>query len=132
MLAVAANLILSMLLWEKYAHEGLAFSVSAAAWVEWALLYWLYVRKTGAPGSADLRAMGLVLTAGAGMALFLAVAMWPLDLETWQQNLVAAVAGAAAGGVVYVAICYALHIEELTEVVAQVRSGLRRVSSARA
>ena len=37
-LAVVVNLVLSMLLWEKYAHEGLAFSVSAAAWVEWALL----------------------------------------------------------------------------------------------
>ena len=55
--AVVVNLVLSGLLWGRYGHEGLAFSVSAASWLEWAVLYRLYAQRTGASVAADLRAM---------------------------------------------------------------------------
>jgi len=120
--AVVLNLALSAFLWEEYGHEGLAFAVATASWFEWALLYWLFVRRTGAETAADLRAIGLVALCGAGMALFLAISLAPLDLGTWRENLVVAVAGAIAGGAVYGALANALGIEELREAVARVTS----------
>jgi putative peptidoglycan lipid II flippase len=124
--AVGLNLALSAVLWEEYGTEGLAFAVSTAAWFEWALLYWLYVRRTGAETTADLRAIALVAIAGAGMALFLALGMWPLEFGTRRENLVGALAGVAAGGLVYVALARALGVEELSEAVDRLRSRFAR------
>ena len=124
--AVALNLVLSAVLWERYEHEGLAFAVSAASWFEWALLYWFYARRTGAEVSADLRAMGIVAVCGATMALFLAVTLAPLDAGTWRENLVVAIAGAVAGGAVYAAMANWLGVEELGEAVSRVRDRLAR------
>ncbi len=47
-IAVGANLALSALLWNPFHQNGLAFSLSAAAWLEWSLLYFFYLKRTGA------------------------------------------------------------------------------------
>lgn len=125
-LAVVLNLLLSALLWERYRHEGLAFSVSAASWLEWVLLYVLYVRRTGAEVAGDLRAIGVVAVCGAGMALFLAVALAPMEFGSWSENLVAATAGAAAGALVYAGLANLFGIEELSEAASRVKSRLGR------
>jgi putative peptidoglycan lipid II flippase len=124
--AVVLNIVVSASLWHRYHHEGLAFSVSAAAWFEWSLLYVLYVRRTGAEAAGDLKALALTAVCGAVMALFLAVTLSPLDLATWRQNLVVAFAGAAAGTAVYAGMASWLRIPELTEAVARVRARLSR------
>ena len=124
--AVALNLVLSAVLWERYGHEGLAFAVSTASWLEWTLLYWLYTRRTGAEAAADLQAMGTVAVCGGAMALFLAVSLAPLDAGTWRENLIVAVAGGCAGAAVYAGMAHWLGIGELREAVARVRGRLGR------
>jgi putative peptidoglycan lipid II flippase len=125
-LAVSLNLVLSALLWDRYEHEGLAFSVAAASWLEWALLYWLYARRTGADVASDLRAMAVVAVCGAGMALFLAVALAPLDSTTWRENLLVALAGALSGAAVFAALANLFRVEELSEAAARISSRFRR------
>ncbi len=124
--AVALNLVLSAILWDRYQHEGLAFSVSAASWLEWCLLYWLYARRTGAEVTTDLRAMATIAICGAGMALFLAIGLAPIELSSWRENLVVAVAGAVAGGAVYAALANWFGVGELSEAVERVTARLRR------
>ena len=124
--AVALNLGLSAFLWGRYEHEGLAFAVSAASWLEWVLLYWLYTRRTGAEVADDLRAIGIVAVCGAGMALFLAVLLSPLDTGSWRENLVVALAGSVAGAAVYAALANWLAVPELGEAVARVRARVGR------
>ncbi len=43
--AVAVNVVLKILLMDRYAQVGLAFATSIGAWVNFALLIWLAVRK---------------------------------------------------------------------------------------
>ncbi len=124
--AVVLNVVVSALLWDRFEHEGLAFSVSLAAWFEWGALYWLYVRRTGAPAAADLRAIATVALSAGLMALFLAVALSPLELATWRDNLVVACAGAVAGAAVYAAIANWLKIPELGEAVNRIASRVGR------
>ncbi|MBK6318567.1 MAG: murein biosynthesis integral membrane protein MurJ [Dehalococcoidia bacterium] len=124
--AVVVNLVLSGLLWGRYGHEGLAFSVSAASWLEWAVLYRLYAQRTGASVAADLRAMATVAVCGAGMALFLAVGLAPMEQGSWGENLVVAVAGAAAGAAVYAGLANLLHVEEIGEAVRRVSARFSR------
>jgi putative peptidoglycan lipid II flippase len=124
--AVALNLVLSAVLWDRYQHEGLAFAVSTASWLEWVLLYWLYVRRVGSTVATDLRAMATVAVCGAGMSLFLAVGLLPLELDSWRENLVVAIAGGVAGGAVYAALANLLGVEELGEAVQRVTARLRR------
>jgi putative peptidoglycan lipid II flippase len=124
--AVVVNLVLSGLLWGRYGHEGLAFSVSAASWLEWAVLYRLYAQRTGASVAADLRAMATVAVCGAGMALFLAVGLAPMEQGSWDENLVVAVAGAAAGAAVYAGLANLLHVEEIGEAVRRVNARFSR------
>lgn len=124
--AVLLNIVVSAGLWHRYHHEGLAFSVSAAAWFEWSLLYVLYARRTGAETAGDLKALGLTAVCGAAMAFFLALALSPLELSTWRENLVVAVAGAAAGAAFYAAVASWLRVPELTEAVDRVRAKVGR------
>ena len=119
--AVVLNLALSAVLWDRYEHEGLAFAVSTASWMEWALLYWLYIRRTGAEAAPDLRAMALVAICAAGMAVFLSVFLAPLDLGTWRENLVVALAGAVAGAAVYAGLANLLGVADLRQAWRRVR-----------
>jgi putative peptidoglycan lipid II flippase len=122
--AVVLNLVVSALLWQRFEHEGLAFSVSLAAWCEWTALYLLYVRRTGASAAADLRAIGVVALAAGVMALFLAVTLSPLDLASWRDNLVVAFAGGVAGAAVYAGMANWLRVPELRTALEQLSARL--------
>ncbi|HNM76847.1 MAG TPA: lipid II flippase MurJ, partial [Tepidiformaceae bacterium] len=125
-LAVALNVVVSALLWRRFEHEGLACSVSLAAWFEWSALYVLYTRRTGASALEDLRAIGVVAVCGAVMALFLAVTVGPLALASRLDNLVVAVAGATAGAAVYGAMANWLRVPELAAVIERFEARLGR------
>ena len=125
-LTVALNFILSALLWEEYEYRGLAFAVAASSWLEWALLYALYLRRTGASAAADLSAIARFALCGAGMTLFLALAFLPFDDATPSQQAVIAVAGGIAGAAVYAGMAHWLGIEELREAVSRLGGRLGR------
>jgi len=120
--AVILNLALSAVLYERYEHEGLAFAVSASSWVEWGLLYILYVRRTGARAGDDLRGIAHMAMCAATMALFLALALAPLDDAGRTANVLAGVSGAVAGAIVYVATARWLAVEELAEASQRLRA----------
>lgn len=124
--AVVLNLVVSAALWHRFEHEGLAFSVSLAAWFEWAALYALYSRRTSAPAADDLRAIGSVALAASVMALFLALMLSPLELTSWRDNLVVAVAGATAGAAVYAGMSHWLKVPELGSAIEQLSARLNR------
>jgi len=120
-LAVFANLVLSALLWDRFEHEGLAFAVSASAWIEWAFLYFFYVRRTGDSPVDDLQALARFAFCGAAMAIFLALALWPFDQASRLDHVVVALAGAVAGGAAYAAAASWFRLPELTETAARFR-----------
>jgi putative peptidoglycan lipid II flippase len=128
--AVALNMVVSAFLWNRFEREGLAFSISLAAWFEWTLLYVFYVRRTGAEAASDLRAIGVLGVCAAGMALFLAVTLAPLGLGSWRDNLVVAGAGTVAGLAVYVALANWLRIPELQEAFERITARFGRGSAA--
>jgi putative peptidoglycan lipid II flippase len=124
--AVVVNFVLSALLWDRYEHRGLAFAVSMSSWLEWALLYVAYARRTRAPVLEDLNAISRFAICGAVMALFIAVPFVVFDTQTRFQNGVVAIAGAVAGGAVYVALANLLRVPELEEAVERLRERFRR------
>lgn len=120
-IAVAFNLSLSAALWQRFETEGLAFSVSTAAWLEWGLLYWLYTRRTGADAAGDLRAIATIAVCGGVMALVLAAGFAPFELEGWSDHLVVGLAGAVAGGAIYAGMANLLGVAELREAASRLR-----------
>jgi putative peptidoglycan lipid II flippase len=124
--AVLLNVVVSALLWQRFEREGLAFSISLAAWCEWAALYFFYCRRTHSPAADDLRAIGFVAVAAGAMALFLAVTLSPLDLAGWRDNLVVAVAGGIAGAAVYAGAANWLRVPELSEALGLLRRRMGR------
>lgn len=125
-MAVSLNFFLSAVLWQRYEYRGLAFAVSASAWLEWAMLYVLYLQRTGASAAADLAAIARYAVCGAVMALFLAIGLGAVDSGGSLQEAVIAVAGAVAGGAVYAGMANWLGIEELREASSRVRARFRR------
>jgi putative peptidoglycan lipid II flippase len=125
-LAVALNFGLSALLWDRFEREGLAFAVSAAAWFEWSALYWLYLRRTRASSAEELDAFARIAFCGGAMAVALAVLLWPLDQGSRGEQLVVAVAGAAAGAAVYAGMAHWLGVPELREAAERVLTRVRR------
>lgn len=127
-MAVGLNLTLSALLWSDYGINGLAFSLAAAAWFEWVLLYWLFVRRAGSPVAEDLRAMAKYSFAGSIMALFLAVGFAWYEGGDRADAFVVGIAGSIAGVAVYAAMARVMRIPELDEAVERVRARLGRRS----
>ncbi|MGE5597270.1 MAG: murein biosynthesis integral membrane protein MurJ [Hyphomicrobiales bacterium] len=123
--AVALNFVLSALLWQRFEHEGLAFAVSASSWLEWTLLYAWYVRRTGASAASDLAAIARFALCGAVMALVLAIAFRPFDVQSRFDDAVVAMAGAVAGAAIYAGMAALLGIEELGEAVTRVTARFR-------
>jgi putative peptidoglycan lipid II flippase len=124
--AMFLNLGLSAAFYRPFGIEGLAFAVSAAAWVEWGVLYALYLRKAGAPADVDLRAMALYAVAAAVMALVLAVGFAPFgEMGRFELGLVA-VSGAVAGLCVYLGMAAFLRIPEFEEAVGRVCARMGR------
>ena len=124
--AVALNLILSAALWGRFGVEGLAFSVSAAAWLEWVALWWWLSLRTGRSPLPELHALALVAVCAAVMALFIAIGFGFTDRDGRFGNIVVALAGAAAGALVYAGAARLAGIEELDEAIARVASRFRR------
>jgi putative peptidoglycan lipid II flippase len=125
-LAVATNFVLSALLWKEYEYRGLAFAVSASSWLEWSLLYPLYLRRTGASAAADLRAVSRFALCGAVMTLFLAVMLLPIDDSSRVHQAVIALAGGIAGAAVYAGMAHWLGIEEWRQAADRIRARLGR------
>ncbi len=99
--AVAVNLGLSAALWSPFAHDGLAFAFSAAAWAEWIGVYWMYHRTTGAPVMPDLDAFVRYGLCAALMSLGLAFTFFVFETDTWLRGALLAAAGASAGALWY-------------------------------
>ncbi|KAA0237916.1 murein biosynthesis integral membrane protein MurJ [bacterium] len=112
--AMGFNLGLSALLWERFGLEGLAFAFAAAAWIEWASLYYLYLRRTGAAGAGDMDAFARIAFSGACMALFLAPATWWYDRGDRADSAIVAIAGSLAGAAFYAGMASLLRLPELT------------------
>ena len=125
-LAVAFNFALSSVLWSSYGPNVLALSVSLSSWIEWVLLYTLYVRRTGAAWSGDLMALARFAFCGSIMALFLAIAFLPFDTGGRIHEGLIALAGAASGLLVYVGMANWLGIDELQQATARLRARLHR------
>ncbi len=125
-MAVGLNLTLSALLWGEFGINGLAFSLSAAAWFEWVLLYWLFARRSGAPVADDLGAMARYSLAAAIMALFLAVGFAWYDAGDRAEAFVVGIAGSIAGFAVYAGMARLMRIPELDEVVERARERFGR------
>jgi putative peptidoglycan lipid II flippase len=128
-LAMVLNLVLSAALYQSFDHQGLAFAVSAAAWLEWVALYAIFHRRTGAPYVADLRAAALFTTSAAVMAFFLAVGFAPFGEANRAEQALIAMAGGIAGLLVYVAMCGWLQVEELKDAVQHAVRILRRADA---
>lgn len=118
---LAGNLVLSALLWERFEHEGLAFSLAAASWVEWLLLYAFYVRRIGAPLTNDLDAIGKFAVCGAVMALVVAVGHVAIDADGMAAATITTVALMTAGGAAYAAMAEFFQVPELLEVTSRAR-----------
>jgi putative peptidoglycan lipid II flippase len=120
------NLALSWLLWDVWEEEGLALAVSAASWVEWVLLYAVYIYRLRANPRPELLAIARFAFCAGVMTLFLALGFAWIDPETWLEHAAVAVCGAAAGAAVYAGMAAWLRIEELDEAWAQVRNRVRQ------
>jgi putative peptidoglycan lipid II flippase len=120
--AVVVNLLLSALLWGPFEHRGLAFSVSLASWLEWVVLYRLYCWRTGAAAEDDLRAFATFFLCASAMALVLALAFIPFDRSGRWDTIVLGVAGAVAGGCIYVGLARWLRVPELEEAGTRLRA----------
>ncbi|HKS91562.1 MAG TPA: murein biosynthesis integral membrane protein MurJ [Tepidiformaceae bacterium] len=126
--AVLFNLVLSAIVWKRYEHEGLAFSVSAASWLEWSLLYTFFAMRTGASMLSDLWAIGRIAVCGAAMTLFLSIAFHWFKGGGRLDFAVVAIFGAISGVIVYAAVAHAMGIHELRDAVERV---LGRIGRAR-
>lgn len=126
--AVIVNVVLSALLWERFGVEGLAASLAIASWLEWIFLYWLYALRTGSTGEAlrDLHAIARIALAAAAMALFLAVALPAVEGRGTAAAWVTTLAGAVAGGAVYLAVCILLRVREVDDARERLRAVLLR------
>jgi len=113
--AVLLNLALSATLVGPFEHEGLAFAISAASWVEWALLYAIYNRRTGAHPGSDLRILALFALSGALMSLGLSFTLVALEGRTWFDALLQAAAGSLAGAFLYHAFAALLRVPGFAE-----------------
>lgn len=124
--AVAFNLVLSAIVWKRYEHEGLAFSVSAASWLEWSLLYAFFAMRTGASILGDLGAMARYAVCAAIMTLFLSIGFHWFSGGGRLDFALVAIAGAIAGVLVYTAAAHAMGIHELRDAVQRVQGRLGR------
>ena len=126
--AVVVNIVLSALLWERFGVEGLAASLAIASWLEWIFLYWLYALRTGSTGEAlrDLHAIARIALAAAAMALFLGVVLPAIDGRGAAASWVTTLAGAVAGGAVYLAVCILLRVREVEDARDRLRAILLR------
>jgi putative peptidoglycan lipid II flippase len=123
--AVVTNLLLGAFLWQPYGVKGLAFAVSASAWVEWLGLYAFYLRRTGWSPAEELADLARIAVAGGVMGVAVALAVAAIGTGSRVDAAIAAAAGVGAGATTYAAMSLALGIPEMTEVTERVVSRLR-------
>lgn len=123
--AMLITLVLSALLWDRYGLEGLAFAVSAAAWVEWLGLYVILTRRLGANPWPDLSAIAEITFAASLMGLVVAATVALTTAGSAFQAAVIAFAGVAAGGLTYAALANALGLEELSAITSRLPARFR-------
>jgi putative peptidoglycan lipid II flippase len=123
--AVVTNLLLGAFLWQPYGVKGLAFAVSASAWVEWLGLYAFYLRRTGWSPAEELADLARIAVAGGVMGVAVALAVAAIGTGSGVDAAIAAAAGVGAGATTYAAMSLALGIPEMTEVTERVVSRLR-------
>jgi len=123
--AVVTNLLLGAFLWQPYGVKGLAFAVSASAWVEWLGLYAFYLRRTGWSPAEELADLARIAVAGGVMGVAVALAVAAIGTGSRVDAAIAAGAGVGAGATTYAAMSLALGIPEMTEVTERVVSRLR-------
>ena len=119
--AVVMNLVLSAALWGPFEHEGLAFSVAAASWLEWVLLYVFYHGQTGAAVAQDVHALALFSVCGALMAIILALAHFGLDANGQLHALILLIAGGVAGAALYHGFAAWFDVPNFAEYVGQLK-----------
>lgn len=124
-LAMVVNLALSAALFGPFEHEGLAFAVSAASWLEWGLLYVRYVHRAGDRPLRDLNALARMALCGALMTLGLATALAFFERETRFDFALQAVTGALAGAALYHGFAALFRLEDFTVSAAAVLRRLR-------
>ena len=121
-----ANVGLNVALWPVLGHRGVALGTSVAAWVNFAVLGWVFHRRHGGLGGLGLgRQLGQVLLASAPMA----AAAWGaheglsrvVPAQGLARQLALGLLPVAAGGLAYLAAAWALRSPELSELVAAVR-----------
>jgi putative peptidoglycan lipid II flippase len=119
------NLVLSALLWDRFEENGLALAVSAAAWVEWLLLYGTYLRRLDASPVGELNAIARFGVCAGVMVLVLATGFAWTDPQTVTEQGAIAVTGTLAGAAVYAGMAHWMGIPELEEAVGRVRGRWR-------
>jgi putative peptidoglycan lipid II flippase len=116
--AMLLNILLSVILMRLFvglgwpAHGGLALANSIAATLEMvALLLWLRPKMGGlsASGLAAPVVKSSSMTAGMVLAVLLVGRLWPAGGSAWLEVM----AGIAVGGGVYLALAYAVGLEEV-------------------
>jgi putative peptidoglycan lipid II flippase len=119
--SIAINYVLNSLLVGPFGHVGLAFSTSAVALVNFAILVLLMRRRLG---GMDGRRLGLNMLRICAAALPMAAAAWitselasALPLHDLALRLVQVIASIATATIVFYLSCRLLRIEELTEAV---------------
>jgi putative peptidoglycan lipid II flippase len=119
--ALGVNLVIAAVVWDVWEADGLALAVSVASWVEWLLLYAVYVRRVGAETEGELRAIGQFALCAGVMVVVLALGFAAVDPETMAEQGAVAVLGTVAGAAVYAGMARWLGVPELDEAVSRVR-----------
>ena len=114
--AVLLNCILSALLWEEYGVKGLAFSVSAAAWLEWGFLYAIYRRSVDLAAFSGLLGFAKTALAASLMALGMALVAGQFGIDSTSGAVKWALSGALVGTTIFAAASLALGIDEARSV----------------
>jgi putative peptidoglycan lipid II flippase len=119
--AVLVNIALSLLLMNPLGFAGLALATSAAATVNFALLYRFSGKKAPRPDRLGLWRYSMKILAAsvaAGAAAFAVCGFFrsPQGLGGTVNSLVATLASAALAGIVYFLICVLFGIEETAQI----------------
>ncbi|MFN0096819.1 MAG: murein biosynthesis integral membrane protein MurJ [Dehalococcoidia bacterium] len=122
--AVVLNLVISAAVYRVLETEGLAFAVSAAAWLEWGLLYTMFVLRTGTRPEADLAAAAKYLWCGAFMVLAMAVCFLTFESDSRVDDAAQALLGGIAGICFYGGMARWMRLPELESALGRVRTVL--------